>query len=77
MRGPYYTVQKPFVYILQLAVHTVERNWISRLGRYLIGMGMVSDSSVSAETVVYEPFVLVREIRWSFSSLLSWRKGNV
>ena len=31
------TVQKHFVYILQLAVHTVQRNWISRLGRYLMG----------------------------------------
>ena len=31
------TVQKPYVYILQLAVHTVQRNWISRLGRYLMG----------------------------------------
>ena len=30
------TVQKPYVYILQLAVHTVQRNWISRLGRYLM-----------------------------------------
>ena len=30
------TVQKHFVYILQLAVHTVQMNWISRLGRYLM-----------------------------------------
>ena len=30
------TVQKHFVYILQLAVHTLQRNWISRLGRYLM-----------------------------------------
>ena len=30
------TVQKHFVYILQLAVHTVQRKWISRLGRYLM-----------------------------------------
>ena len=28
------TVQKPFVYILQLAVHTVQRDWIIRLVRY-------------------------------------------
>ena len=24
------------VYILQLAVHTVQRNWVSSLGRYLV-----------------------------------------
>ena len=30
------SVQKHFVYILQPAVHTVPRNWISRLGRYLM-----------------------------------------
>ena len=29
-------LQTQFVYILQLAVHTVQRNWISRLGRYLM-----------------------------------------
>ena len=29
-------VENPFVYILQLAVNTVQRNWISRLGRYLM-----------------------------------------
>ena len=29
-------VQKPYVNILQLAVHTVQKNWISRLGRCLI-----------------------------------------
>ena len=31
-------VQKPYVNILQLAVLTVQRNWISRLGRYLMGL---------------------------------------
>ena len=30
------TVQKHFVYILQLAVDTEKRNWISRLRRYLM-----------------------------------------
>ena len=30
------TVQKHFVYILQLSLHTVQRNWIRRLGRYLM-----------------------------------------
>ena len=30
------TVQKHFIYILQLAVHTVQRIWICRLGRYLM-----------------------------------------
>ena len=36
--GPWSTVQKPFVYILQLTVHTdtVQMNWICRLGRYLL-----------------------------------------
>ena len=34
---PSLLIQKHFVYILQLAVHTVQRNWISRLGRYLMG----------------------------------------
>ena len=29
--GLYCTVQKHFVYILQLAVHTVHQNWICRL----------------------------------------------
>ena len=29
-------LQTQFVYILQLAVHTLQRNWISRLGRYLM-----------------------------------------
>ena len=33
-----HTVQKPYVYILQLVVHTVQLNWISRLGRYLMGL---------------------------------------
>ena len=28
--------QKPFVYILQVAVHTIQRIWISRLGRYFM-----------------------------------------
>ena len=37
----------------------------------------ISDSSVSAETVIYEAFVLMGEIGWWFSALLSWRKGKV
>ena len=36
---PSLLIQKHFVYILQLAVHTVQRNWISRLGRYIMGEG--------------------------------------
>ena len=34
--GPQSTVQNHCVYILQLAVHTVQMNWICRLGRYLM-----------------------------------------
>ena len=34
--GPYSTVQNHSVYILQLAVQTVQMNWICRLGRYLM-----------------------------------------
>ena len=35
---------------------------------------MVSESLVSAENVIYEPFVLMGELRWSFLSLLQWRR---
>ena len=34
---PWSTVQKHFVYILKLSVHTVQRIWIGRLGRYSMG----------------------------------------
>ena len=37
----------------------------------------VCDRSVSAESVIYEAFVLMEETVWCFSALLSWRKGNV
>ena len=32
-------VQKHYVFILQLAIHAVKRNWIRWLGRYLMGLG--------------------------------------
>ena len=38
------TVQKHFVYILQLAVQTVQMNWICRLGRYLMVPGRYGHS---------------------------------
>ena len=31
----------------------------------------------SAETVIYEAFVLIGELGWWFTSFLSWRKGKV
>jgi hypothetical protein len=37
----------------------------------------VSDSPVSAEKIIYEAFVLIGELRWSFSSLLQWRRKKV
>ena len=40
----YCTVQKHLFYILQLAVHTVQRNWISRLGRYLLACSLLQAS---------------------------------
>ena len=42
-----------------------------------LGPSRVSDSSNSAETVIYEAFVSMEEIWWCFSALLSWRKGIV
>ena len=41
------------------------------------GPSRVSDSLVSAETVIYEAFVLFGEIGGWFSSLPSRRKGNM
>ena len=37
----------------------------------------VSDSPLSAENVIYEAFVVMVEIRCSFSLMLAWRKGKV
>ena len=42
------------------------------------GPSRVSDSPVSAENVIYEAFVLMGELRWTFSYLLQqWRKIKV
>ena len=41
------------------------------------GPSRVSDSPVSAETLIYEAFVLIWEIGEGFSLLISWSKGNV
>ena len=39
--GPSLLSRNHFFYILQLAVHTVQRNWISRLGKYLMVLAYV------------------------------------
>ena len=44
-------VEKHFVYILELAVHTVQRNWTSRLGRYLMRPGLYADFLVPVQQV--------------------------
>ena len=41
------------------------------------GPSRVSDSSVPAETVVYETIVVMGELGWDFSVLPAWRKGKV
>ena len=41
------------------------------------GPSRVSDSPVSAETVIYEAFVLIGEIGYCLSLLISWSNGNV
>ena len=46
-------MQKPYVYILQLAVNTVQRNWISRLGRYLMVEGLLSTGPTPSSFSVY------------------------
>ena len=40
------------------------------------GPSRISDSSVSAENVIYEAFVLLRKLSWIFSSWLQWRKKS-
>ena len=48
----------------------------TRLDRVYPGPSRVSDSPVSAENIIYEDFVLMGELRWSFSALLQWRKKS-
>ena len=52
--------KKNFVYILQLAVHTVQKNWISRRGRYLMIWGW-STTLHSSESSIggYEACTLI------------------
>ena len=45
--------------------------------RVYSGPSRVSDISVSAENIIYEAFVVIGVLRWSFSSMLAWRKKRV
>ena len=56
----------PIVYILQLAVHTVQRIWICRLGKYL----MVSDGVSNVWDSVRGTYLTA----WVHSFLEIWRK---
>ena len=40
--------QKPIVYIMQLAVHTGQSNWICRLGRYLMATPVSEETRIKA-----------------------------
>ena len=60
-----------YVYILQLAVHTVQRNWISILGRYLTPSGTYPiKKSRIYKTILNFLFILVLYlVRWGLGVL--------
>ena len=63
------TFQKPYVYILLLTVHTVQRNWISRLGRYLM-----TDSVYNKTICKYKKKVMVNSLADEIKYLLLFLK---
>ena len=50
--------------------------WISIVDETFIWT-KICQNPISAEKVIYEAFVLIGELRWSFSALPQWRKGKV
>ena len=66
----------PSYFILSLFIQKTT-DLFTRLDRVQPGPSRVSDGPFSAENVIHEDFVLIGELRLSFSALLQGRKRNV
>ena len=57
----FWTVQKHFVYIMQIALQAEQWNWICRLGRLIVGGGALKLSQQQGYDKPYTTFILRRQ----------------